>query len=195
MFGNIAGVLTADQGDSDDIGSESFLIFDLSTLTREDIPSLSSKSREHSETQDMYRRNLAAFWTAQPGELKADECIENIFAGGSGWEESPEDSESYNSSSMPATQHNKHKRYNHRHSNSRDFDNKTSTSRDHPNRAWRKSHDIPHRGGVSGRSGLEHHANNMKAEVKATGMTGIASFEVNEFELREDLKSWTLPGE
>ena len=33
----------------------------------------------------MYRRNLAAFWTAQPGELRADECIEDIFAGGDGW--------------------------------------------------------------------------------------------------------------
>lgn len=33
----------------------------------------------------MYRRTLAAYWSAQPGELKADECIEDIFAGGDGW--------------------------------------------------------------------------------------------------------------
>ena len=35
--------------------------------------------------QDMYRRTLAAYWTSQPGELKADECIEDIFGGGDGW--------------------------------------------------------------------------------------------------------------
>jgi hypothetical protein len=33
----------------------------------------------------MYRRTLAASWAAQAGELPADECIENIFAGGNGW--------------------------------------------------------------------------------------------------------------
>ena len=33
----------------------------------------------------MYRRTLSASWAAQAGELPADECIEDIFAGGSGW--------------------------------------------------------------------------------------------------------------
>jgi len=33
----------------------------------------------------MYRRALAASWSAQPGEHTADEVIENIFAGGDGW--------------------------------------------------------------------------------------------------------------
>ena len=59
------------------------------------IPSLSTKSRETGELQDMYRRTLAAYWSAQPGELKADECIEDIFAGGDGWgdREKPYDSQ------------------------------------------------------------------------------------------------------
>ena len=48
-------------------------------------PSLSAGSREAGELQDMYRRSLAAYWSAQPGELKADECIEDIFSGGDGW--------------------------------------------------------------------------------------------------------------
>jgi hypothetical protein len=34
---------------------------------------------------DMYRRTLAAFWASQPGELKADEAVEDIFSGGDGW--------------------------------------------------------------------------------------------------------------
>jgi hypothetical protein len=33
----------------------------------------------------MYRRTLAASWQLIPGELNADECIEDIFAGGDGW--------------------------------------------------------------------------------------------------------------
>ncbi|KAI0401603.1 N-terminal C2 in EEIG1 and EHBP1 proteins-domain-containing protein [Xylaria palmicola] len=44
-----------------------------------------SKSRDTAEAQDMYRRALAASWDSHPGELHADECIEDIFAGGSGW--------------------------------------------------------------------------------------------------------------
>jgi hypothetical protein len=46
---------------------------------------LNANSREAGEMQDMYRRTLAAYWSAQPGELKADEAIEDIFAGGDGW--------------------------------------------------------------------------------------------------------------
>lgn len=37
------------------------------------------------KVQDMYRQTLAASWAAQTGELRADEVIENIFGGGSGW--------------------------------------------------------------------------------------------------------------
>ncbi|KAJ2970088.1 hypothetical protein NUW58_g9805 [Xylaria curta] len=44
-----------------------------------------NKSRDNAEAQDMYRRALAASWDCHPGELHADECIEDIFAGGSGW--------------------------------------------------------------------------------------------------------------
>lgn len=34
------------------------------------MPSLLSKSREHGELQDMYRRTLAASWVAQPGVVQ-----------------------------------------------------------------------------------------------------------------------------
>lgn len=33
----------------------------------------------------MYRQTLAASWAAQTGEFRADEVIEDIFGGGSGW--------------------------------------------------------------------------------------------------------------
>lgn len=46
---------------------------------------MNSKTRETGATQDMYRRTLAASWQLVPGELNADECIEDIFGGGDGW--------------------------------------------------------------------------------------------------------------
>jgi hypothetical protein len=46
-----------------------------------------AKPRDHSDLQDMYRHALAASWAAQIGELPADQCIEDIFAGGDGWKE------------------------------------------------------------------------------------------------------------
>lgn len=47
--------------------------------------SANGKLRDVYELQDMYRRALAASWACQPGELPADECIEDIFAGGDGF--------------------------------------------------------------------------------------------------------------
>ena len=70
IFGGIAGIMGGDQRDSD---------------SEDSAPALLSKTRDTGEMQDMYRRNMAAFWAAQPGELPADQCVEDIFAGGDGW--------------------------------------------------------------------------------------------------------------
>jgi len=74
FMGGISGIITGgnDAIDSDDSGKPGSLV---------NI----NKSRDASEAQDMYRRALAASWDCQPGELHADECIEDIFAGGNGW--------------------------------------------------------------------------------------------------------------
>ncbi|KAI0019676.1 hypothetical protein F4780DRAFT_427202 [Xylariomycetidae sp. FL0641] len=71
MFGGIAGIMKGEAPESEEVGPGA-------------IPNL-NKSRDASELQDMYRRALAASWACQPGELPADECIEDIFSGGSGW--------------------------------------------------------------------------------------------------------------
>ncbi|KAI1337154.1 hypothetical protein F5Y15DRAFT_162842 [Xylariaceae sp. FL0016] len=71
MFGGIAGIMTGEQAEDNHTGPGT-------------MPSL-NKSRDAHELQDMYRRSLAASWACQPGELPADECIEDIFSGGSGW--------------------------------------------------------------------------------------------------------------
>ena len=88
VFSGIAGLVSGEQGEAEDAGG-TLSHRPLSQAVRANrwpaTPSLTTKSREAGELQDMYRRTLAAFWTAQPGELKADECIEDIFAGGDGW--------------------------------------------------------------------------------------------------------------
>jgi hypothetical protein len=158
-----------------------------SGLTRLDAPSLSSKSREAGELQDMYRRTLAAYWSAQPGELKADECIEDIFAGGDGWgdREKPYSQQRGqpirytigDSSSSPSESEARHMRGN-------------STAR--------KSHETlrpndmrPKSPNVRGRGSLEQQAHQMKAEVERKRHR--PHHEVDEFDLREDLCSWRRP--
>ncbi len=70
VFGGIAGIVAGEPGDPDDNGH---------------IPSITSKTREIGELQDMYRRTLAASWACRAGELPPQELIENLFAGGTGW--------------------------------------------------------------------------------------------------------------
>ncbi|KAI9931875.1 hypothetical protein MW887_010459 [Aspergillus wentii] len=69
VFGGIAGVVSAEQGDHDDLGR---------------APSINTKSREVSDMQDMYRRTLAASWVSRAGDMPADKLIEELFSGGSG---------------------------------------------------------------------------------------------------------------
>ncbi|KAI1648816.1 N-terminal C2 in EEIG1 and EHBP1 proteins-domain-containing protein [Daldinia loculata] len=80
MFGGIAGIMTG----SEQVPVEAPEDGSTPPSTKTNSGSL-GKSRDASELQDMYRRALAASWACQPGELPADECIEDIFSGGDGW--------------------------------------------------------------------------------------------------------------
>ena len=72
VFGGIAGIIS--NGDQQPSQKKDL-----------DIMTLASRSREMGAKQDMYRGTLAASWHLQAGELNAEECIEDIFAGGDGW--------------------------------------------------------------------------------------------------------------
>lgn len=74
VFGGIAGVISGEQGDPDESGR---------------IPSINHRNREMGDLQDMYRRTLAASWACRAGELPPDRLVEDIFAGGDGWESGP----------------------------------------------------------------------------------------------------------
>ncbi|ESZ91704.1 hypothetical protein SBOR_7911 [Sclerotinia borealis F-4128] len=75
VFGGIAGIMKGENGEGDDVGNTP------------QLPKPSDKSDLH----DMYRRALAASWSASPAEMAADECVEDIFAGGDGWKRDPLD--------------------------------------------------------------------------------------------------------
>ena len=72
VFGGIAGVVSSEQGDPDDIGGP--------------LPSINTKSSEASDMQDLYRRTLAASWKSRSSDLPADKLIEDLFSGGSGYQ-------------------------------------------------------------------------------------------------------------
>ena len=137
----------------------------------------------------MYRRTLAAYWSAQPGELKADECIEDIFAGGDGWgdREKPYSQQQRaqglrfvpgDSSGSVSESESRHMR---------------GSSSTH-----RKSHETLRPGdmnsspNVRGRGSLEQQASQMKAEAAAR-QRHRPHHEVDEFDMRDDLCSWRRP--
>ncbi|KAF2020614.1 hypothetical protein BU24DRAFT_416282 [Aaosphaeria arxii CBS 175.79] len=171
VFSGIAGIVSGDQVDPEETGVTS---------------SLNSRTQETGELQDMYRRTLAAYWSAQPGELKADECIEDIFAGGTGWgdREKPYESQQHGIRFMTG-------------------DGSSSMSENESRRRRglsvnRKSHETlrpgdtrRHSPGVRGRGSLEQQAQHMKIEAERNRAKRHQG--VDEFDLREDLCSWKLP--
>jgi hypothetical protein len=143
------------------------------------MASFNAKSKEFGESQDLYRRNLAAYWVAQPGELPADECIENIFAGGDGWASS-EDAPSRHARKPTRTTKKQHVRK---------IPSRDST----PAQSIRQRSERMHNtSGVYGRASLEQHASVMKEE-QAGG--DRPQREVDELVLREDLRSWRIDAE
>ncbi|KAF1958333.1 hypothetical protein CC80DRAFT_490931 [Byssothecium circinans] len=172
VFSGIAGIVSGEQGDSEDLGS---------------TPSLSVGSREAGELQDMYRRTLAAYWTAQPGELKADECIEDIFAGGDGWgdREKPYDSHADRTRFVSGDSSGSVSESDTRHTRGSSI-------------GQRKSHETLRPGivpapspSVRGRGSLEQQAHQMKAEAERKRHK--PHHEVDEFDVRENLRSWRIP--
>lgn len=136
----------------------------------------------------MYRRTLAAYWSAQPGELKADECIEDIFGGGNGWGDREK----------PYTQQQRGPTMRYVAGDSSGSVSESEPRHMRGSSIHRKSHETLRPGdmistspGVRGRGSLEQQASQMKAE--AARKRHRPHHEVDEFDLREDLCSWRRP--
>lgn len=161
VFGGIAGIITSEQGDVDDGAS---------------MPSMSSKVQESGKLQDLYRRNLAASFAAQAGELPADKCIENIFNGGDGWGDLHHATPSY-PSDEDGDADRKTVRGHHRQSSGTII--KSSSN-------GKKSSGL---GVVSGRASIEQQVQSSNDANKQ--VTNPGNY-VDELAAREDLKSWEI---
>jgi hypothetical protein len=178
--------MTGEPGDSEDSGN---------------MPAVTSKSREAGdELRELYRRTVAAEWTSQAGELSADKCIEDIFAGGDGWG----DQINRRDSTSPLGAH---------HSIQADgLGSLTDNDARHyqtakQNGNWqgffRRRQDISRQSreslkrddaslrGVRGSVSFEHPTHQMKGGVENGHVR--AMHEMDEFDLREDLRSWKIP--
>ncbi|KAF2139525.1 uncharacterized protein K452DRAFT_61808 [Aplosporella prunicola CBS 121167] len=178
VFGGIAGIIAGEQVETDDSGHN---------------PAISKTTRENGELQDMYRRNEIAFWTAQAGELRADECIEDIFSGGDGWGNPDQKSndrlvaDGTDLSDGPRSPRGGwHKSHNSRGSNKSQDALKMKLKDGHT-----RGHSHTNSGGaVRGRASLEQQAHQMKAEAQ---FARRPAYEIDELDIRDDLRSWSLP--
>ena len=190
VIGGIAGIINTEAGGETD-----------------DMPSIASKSRELSEAQDIYRRTLAASWACDRGELPPDKLIEDIFSGGDGGKmvyppqmrrlgldaRPPSRDESSNSSDADSTRARRGAVQTGLTPEMARLGHRRGDSADNPAASSRTSISS----GVSGRGSIEqqmqhsqpthhhhHHSHRRKGQPEYR--------EINEFDLRDDLRSWQV---
>ena len=156
------------------------------------LPTLSTNSlRDVGEQQDIYRKTLAAAWSSQ--ELPADECIEDIFAGGDGWGKIEEGSV-ITSESLTNDEHDgsdvEHLRVPGKNKRAQDRPNGPAKSRDRMDH-----HD---RGNKTRSDGNEYGRATENATPASSSSGGPSKHirrrqnEVSEIDVREDLRSWQI---
>lgn len=178
VFGGIAGIMAGEQAEQDDIGH---------------MPTI-SKSRDHGELQDMYRRALAASWAAHADELPADQCLEDIFNGGDGWK-------AHDKVSTPRITHDdsgeeRNLRFHHRSTSGASSKSATSQSTVTGKRIMRNGHKHSRSRetlGPSPQSIVDMHDTSSENSSER-GRTGFKKApELDEFDIRDDLVAWRLP--
>ena len=204
VFGGIAGIISSSEPAAPGNSTNE----EGANTGQEALPNLSIRNKELGEMQDMYRRTLAAFWASQPGELKADECIEDIFAGGDGWgsKSNPNaaagagdkgQGPSQRSSLEGGTHSRKHHRRDRADSHRRELDSAGGGSGASTPRA-RDDEGVEVAGRGEGRMHVQgkgmlamarhgRHSKNFRGKDLRSGQG-----EVDEFEVREDLRSWRV---
>ena len=152
-----------------------------------------SKSRDHSELQDMYRRALAASWASQPGELPADQCVEEIFAGGDGWKPDAKLSPRITQDGRTTSGEELHL---HRHRRNQSGSSTKSQSTVTGKESGRFGHRHARSKDTIGHApGIQHSPNETSSESSERGRKGLKrAHEVDEFEMRNDLMAWRLAG-
>ena len=200
VFGGIAGIISS----SEPAGSAAHNIAnmangdsDAATDGASNVPSnLTSTNKETGEMQDMYRRTLAASWASQPGELKADDAIEDIFAGGDGWGEVGQPDVEERKGEMQQRRHFYDAYASHSHSQSQSQSQSrpgsgTSTPNPEAEVQARPKSSRSNKGMVG--MGVGRHKKSKSGGGGGGGQRlrkGLG--EVDEFDVRDDLRSWRV---
>lgn len=180
VFGGIAGVVSPEQGDPEEVASGP-------------MPSVNTKNSEASDMQDLYRRTLAASWNSRSSDLPADKLVEDLFAGGTGWandtdsarlsrlDDSPHvtDSPSGDADSRPSRL-------------SPSFERRPKSASNNAKQNDGKGPGLLAAMGQHGRRGgsIEQQ---LYDNSKAKGSKSQApTHELSEFDVREDLRSWEI---
>lgn len=152
-----------------------------------------SKGRDQSDLQDIYRRALAASWAAMPGELAADACIEDIFSGGDGWkggfakQKKLGAAKGYDESGGGGEHH-----IHTHHRNDSSSSMKSQNTIKEAARGHKHSRSREPETPIGMMSPDQEQANSDESERGRTGFR--KAHEVDEFEMRDDLVAWKLPG-
>lgn len=166
-----------------------------------DVPTI-SKSRDHGELQDMYRRALAASWASHAAELPADQCVEDIFNGGDGWKHAsnpnpktaPRSGMQPEDSASDDNRQDHHPRRGHRRTHSGG-----STTSQNTVTAKQTSSRIGHHKRNESHDTLDQSPSSQSVESSGESERGRTGFrnahEVDEFDVRDDLVAWRLPDE
>lgn len=186
VFGGIAGIMSAEAGDPDESGH---------------LPSISSKTRELSELQDMYRRSLAASWACQTGELAPDKLVEDIFAGGDGGSMRPPPRPGSSRGDVGDDSASVSDSIDSRQTINPNNLSPISAEKRRPERTWsghqrNQSKSLHHTSAssntsnVSGRGSIEQQVHHGKAEKMRRSYKPAP--EVSEFDVHDDLRSWAI---
>lgn len=179
VFGGIAGVVSTEQGETDGLGQ---------------VPSINTKSNEVAGMQDIYRRTLAASWSSRVGDPPADKLIEGLFSGSSTL---PSGTQS-GRAGQPAEDSNE--------ISSNDTDSRRTVSGDRLSPSFERQRNSPSSATFS--SGerspdftsavsrtKKHGSTEQQLYDNAQGKTWKTrspSYELTEFDVREDLRSWEV---
>lgn len=183
VFGGIAGIISS----ADPTAGGGSTPQDHPESTQESIPpSFNANNKEMGESQDMYRLTLAAFWTSQPGELRADDCIEDIFSGGDGWgkEGRPRvepESSSHQPGSADTTSNGNHHLHHH-----------DGMSRDTTASGSRSGNNAERGAATHGHGHGHGHRRNFDGSRRLDKSLRKAPGELDEMDVREDLVSWNI---
>jgi hypothetical protein len=167
---------------------------------------VNSKAKEAGdELRELYRKTLAAEWTCQPGELSADKCIEDIFAGGDGWGNTkgkPHEGPVQRGGKLPtgddstSLSDNEARSYHagKKHVWSAGLFRPRQDMKRHSRESFgKRSQEDMHASsrGVRGRGSFEQQTRQMGAEADRGNIK--AGLELEDIDLREDLRSWKVP--